>query len=166
MAIDSSVSLTAFVLPLRLTISELRSLSNASSVPTFLPSHSLSLLPPIRFISTASKFTSQVFSMTSISLSTASPIFSSSADRIGRNSRTAPLLCLLWLIRRHIRRHFHRHICHRQGARGGFHRRQRITLSFFWPYTSRAAADWEVPVSQPPLEDLIVGDGDSWTTGF
>ncbi|CAN7044005.1 unnamed protein product [Brassica rapa subsp. trilocularis] len=68
-------TLRLHALPLRLTISELRSLPNASSVPTFLPSHLLLLTKPIR-------------------------------------------------------RRFRHHTRHRQGERGGFHRRQKITSSF------------------------------------
>ena len=163
-------TLRLHALPLRLTIFELRSLSNASSVPTFLPSHSLLLTKPSSsdsvYLDGVEVYLPGLF--------------------YDQHIAVHGLANILQLCRSHWA----------ELENGAFALPPMVDSPSFSPsyspsYSPSPRSTWwispspedyieffgrtpaepprigEVPVSQPPLEeDLIVGDGDSWTTGF
>ncbi|KAF8117101.1 hypothetical protein N665_0012s0109 [Sinapis alba] len=160
-------TLRLHALPLRLTISELRSLPNASSVPTFLPSHSLILTKPSSsdsvYLDGVEVYLPGLFYDQHIAVHglanilplsrshwaalppmVDSPAYSPSLAPSSSPSYSPSPRSTWWI--------------------------SPSPEDYIESYDRTPAEPpriGEVPVSQPPMEeDLIVGDGDSWTNGF
>ncbi|XP_018441437.1 fasciclin-like arabinogalactan protein 19 [Raphanus sativus] len=155
-------TLRLHALPLRLTISELRSLPNASSVPTFLPSHSLLLTKPSSsdsvYLDGVEVYLPRLFYDRHIAVHGLANILPLSRSRwtdienrafalppIVDSPAYSPSPRSTWWISPSPEDY----------------------IEFFGSTPAEPPRIGEVPVSQPPLEeDLIVGDGDSWINGF
>lgn len=159
-------TLRLHALPLRLTISELRSLPNASSVPTFLPSHSLLLTKPSSsdsvYLDGVEVYLPRLFYDRHIAVHGLANILPLSRSRWTDIENRAFALPP---------------IVDSPAYSPSYSPSPRSTwwispspedyIEFFGSTPAEPPRIGEVQVSQPPLgEDLIVGDGDSWINGF
>ncbi|XP_009107549.1 fasciclin-like arabinogalactan protein 19 [Brassica rapa] len=171
-------TLRLHALPLRLTISELRSLPNASSVPTFLPSHSLLLTKPSSsdsvYLDGVEVYLPGLFNDQHIAVHGLANILPLSRSRWAELENRAfalpPMVDSPSFSPSYSP-------AYSPSFSPSYSPSPRSTwwispspedyIEFFGRTPAEPPRIGEVPVSQPPLEeDLIVGDGDSWTTGF
>ncbi|CAF2142827.1 hypothetical protein HID58_008061 [Brassica napus] len=171
-------TLRLHALPLRLTISELRSLPNASSVPTFLPSHSLLLTKPSSsdsvYLDGVEVYLPGLFNDQHIAVHGLANILPLSRSRWNDIENRAFALPPMVDSPAYSPSYSP---SYSPAYSPSYSPSPRSTwwispspedyIEFFGRTPAEPPRIGEVPVSQPPLEeDLIVGDGDSWTTGF
>ncbi|KAL0692829.1 hypothetical protein Bca4012_060009 [Brassica carinata] len=181
-------TLRLHALPLRLAISELRSLPNASSVPTFLPSHSLLLTKPSSsdsvYLDGVEVYLPGLFNDQHIAVHGLANILPLSsrwrwADLENRAFAALPPMVDSPAYSPSFSPAFSPSFSpsYSPSFSPSYSPSPRSTwwispspedyIEYFGHTPAEPPLIGEVPVSQPPLEeDLIVGDGDSWTTGF
>ncbi|CAN7002680.1 unnamed protein product [Brassica oleracea var. botrytis] len=163
-------TLRLHALPLRLTIFELRSLSNASSVPTFLPSHSLLLTKPSSsdsvYLDGVEVYLPGLFYDQHIAVHGLANILPLSRSRWNDIENRAFALPPM-VDSPSFSPSYSPSYSPSPRSTWWISPSPEDYIEFFGRTPAEPPRIGEVPVSQPPLEeDLIVGDGDSWTTGF
>ncbi|WZZ35770.1 hypothetical protein YC2023_019171 [Brassica napus] len=167
-------TLRLHALPLRLTIFELRSLSNASSVPTFLPSHSLLITKPSSsdsvYLDGVEVYLPGLFYDQHIAvhgLANILPLSRSRWNDIENRAFALPPIVDSPSYSPSFSPSYSPSYSPSPRSTWWISPSPEDYIEFFGRTPAEPPRIGEVPVSQPPLEeDLIVGDGDSWTTGF